>query len=809
MRVALFRCLLAVFLLFVAAPLCAGEGEGVSFEKEVLPVLKTHCFSCHGAEKQEANIRLDTLSTDLLSDRAAAETWHEVLNALNAGEMPPEDAKQLAARSREVLADWVSTAVNEAIEAQRATNGRVVLRRLNRREYQNTMRDLLDLEMDFTRDLPPDAISSSGFRNDGRSLRMSAIHLENYLATARKALGRVIVSGEPPQVFKHEFTTSNVGNWKGNAERHNELGRQQEFLAKIPKDYPDEGDFRVQVKFSADIKKNAGFPLLEVSVGYRPDTQILFREFDLVETSEAGDHVLEFRGRMEDFPLPVRGQGKFPGLVIRLRNRYDDGSPLPKRNAKSKKKDKDKDKKKERLYPAEPHLPTLTIQSVEYEAPVFESWPPARHRRILFDSPLREKDEPAYVREVLQRFMTRAFRRPVTADELKEMSEFFAAARDDFPVFEDAMRETLAMVLIRPAFLYLVEPAGDSKRKVTDWELASRLSYFLWSTMPDEQLRKLAAEGKLRDAKTLQNQVERMLKSPLAWRFVEQFTDQWLKLNVIDSVAVSKEAYPGFDEAMKEEMRAESQHYFAALLRDNKSALQLLTSDFTYLNEPLARHYGVDDVYGREFRRVKLKADQHRGGLLGHAGILLANSTGDDSHAVRRAVWIRDRLLNDPPAPPPADVPSLEEADEEFHRLSIREQLAIHGKREACASCHRDIDPWGIALENFGATGLWRTEIRRKTGRKSITVPVDSQSELPGGVKLTSVEDLKQHLVTRRRDDFARALVARLLTYALGRRLELGDQPALDKLTADWNSDGLGLRNLIQLTVLSDPFQTK
>ncbi|MFT7644337.1 MAG: hypothetical protein ACI9G1_006104 [Pirellulaceae bacterium] len=802
------RALISLTMFFVlvsagvsrAADLNSVPNVVPDFEKDVLPILQSHCVRCHGPQKQESRIRLDTLSTDLINNRAAAENWHEVLNVLNAGEMPPEDEKQLSSDQRATLTKWVSSAIDAAIEAQSKTSGRVVLRRLTRADYQNTMTELLDFEMDYTRDLPPDAVSADGFKNNGLSLRMSAIHLEYYLATARRALDRVIVSGDAPQVFRHEFKEGNVNEWLGNAERFNRLGRQQEFLAKIPTDYPEAGHFLLRVKFNADIKNDTGFPLLEAAVGYRPDTEILFGEFDLVEVTKSGEQTLEFRGRIEDFPLPVRGQGKYPGLVVRLRNRYDDGSPLP--------KSKD-DKARGKIYPEESHLASLTIQSLEFQAPYFEQWPPPRHRHILFDSPLRENDEAAYVTEVLRKFMRRTYRRPVEDDEVKFMLDFYQSIRDEFPTFEEAIRETLAMVLIRPDFLYLLEPAGDEKRTVGEWELASRLSYFLWSTMPDQRLAELAGQGKLREPKTLANEVERMLKDPRSQRFVDQFTEQWLHLNVLDSVAIDKEYYPGFDEKLKREMRAETQQYFAQLLRTNQNALKLLDSDFTMMNEPLAKHYGVEGVYGLNFQRVALKPEQHRGGLLGQASILLSNSTGADSHAVRRAVWIRDRLLNDPPAPPPADVPSLAEANPEFHKLSIREQLEIHRKKEACASCHRNIDPWGIALENFDAVGLWREDVRRKVGNKFELLPVNAKDSLPDGKELSGVDQLKQYLSSERQDGFAKSLVSRLLTYSLGRRLELSDQRAVDDITNKWKSQGFRLRDLVQNVVASEPFQVK
>lgn len=785
---------LLIAFLFVEAVAVAGS----DYEQDVLPVLKTHCVSCHGVQKQQSGIRLDNLSTDLINDRPAAEDWQEVLNVLNSGQMPPDDQPQLTPEQHQKLTAWISGTVRQAIDAGRETSGRVVLRRLNRVEYQNTMFDLLGLEMDYTRDLPPDSVSADGFANDGSALRMSAIQLEYYLDSARRALDHVIVSGATPEVFDYEFTESKIDNWLGNAQRTTRLGRQQEFLCKMTDKYPEVGEFLVRVRLSAELKPDVGYPLLEVSVGYQPDTEILMRDFELIEITAAEEQTLEFRGRIENFPLPVRGQGKFPGLVVRVRNRYTDGSPLPKE-----KTDQQRD------YPDEPHLPTVTVRSVEFHGPVFDQWPPALHRRILFDSEQRQSDEAGYVAKVIRRFMTQAFRRPVLESEVARMVDFHNSIRGEFPTLEETLRETLAMVLIQPDFLYHLEPAGSTKRAIENFELASRLSYFLWSTMPDESLRELAGKGILSEPGVLAGEVDRLLMDPRSNRFVAQFTEQWLHLDYMDRVAVDREYYPAFEDSLKQHMRGETEALFAELIRSDLSAMNLLSSTFVMLNEPMARHYGIAGVSGREFRRVELTGDSHRGGLLGQASILLSNSTGADSHVVRRAVWIRDRLLNDPPSPPPPDTPPLDKANPEFASLSVREQLEIHRKREACASCHRGIDPWGIALENYDAVGNWRNEIRRKVGGGFTTIPVKADDVLPGEHKIDGVESLKQYLTTQRGNEFARSLVIRLATYAAGRRLELTDQVTIDRLTQDFVADGYRVRGLIRNIVTSDLFLTK
>lgn len=790
------------FSLFIFVCLCLANvgqvlGGDIDFHKDIHPLLQTYCFRCHGSDKQEGNLRLDNLSIAILEDRAAAEHWHEVLNAVQKGEMPPLDEPQLTSDELARLTDWLNQSLKMAADAQRTTGGRSILRRLNRTEYQNTMQELLGLEMDYARDLPPDALSADGFQNNGDALQMSSLQLEYYLSTARRALDRVIVQGARPAALDHTFTASNLDDWLGDAQRSNQLGRKQEFLGRIVDAYPDEGDFCVRVQLTATLKPNTGFPLLEVSVGYRPDTEILMREFSLVEITSAEVQTFEFRGRLENFPLPVRGQSKYPGLVIRVRNVYDDKSPLPKEQ---------KDENGKRVYPNEEHLPTLTIQSVEFQGNAYKEWPPPRHQQILFDPQGKNKEDLNYVSEVIKRFMTRAFRRPVGDDEVARLVAFYQSIRPEFPSFEETMRETLAMVLIQPDFLFLIEPAGDEKRELNEHELASRLSYFLWSSLPDENLMRLANEGKLRES--LPQELERMLNDSRAERFTQQFTDQWLKLNLVANVAVNANRYPGVDASLKEEMCNETRQLFGTILKENLSIHQLLSGDFTMLNEPLAKHYGIGNVFGRSFRRVPVPADSHRGSLLSHASILLNNSTGSESHPIRRAVFIRDRLLNDPPPPPPPNVPTLEQAAPEFHQLSIRKQLEIHRTNEACNQCHKNLDPWGLALENLDPVGRWRTETTNATANDKVHV-VDSTVQLPDGTAIQGVQGLKSYLTQEKRDDFAKALVTRMLSYALGRYVDFADQAAIDQILTQSKPDSYRLRDLVRHIVMSEPFQTK
>ena len=456
----------------------------IDFESQVRPVLAEHCFKCHGEKKQKGKLRLDTLAADLLSDRAAAERWHDVRDALNLGEMPPEKEPELKREERRVLVSWIEQEIAVLLKARKNTDGRVVLRRLNKVEYQNTMRDLLGIDTDYARNLPPEGLSEDGFRNNGATLQMSDLQLEFYLEAARDGLRKTIVSGPEPRVFRHEFNKTVKDKNRGS----NILDQDQQFIVKLM-EYPANGEVIIRAKVRATMVKGRGYPQLRVAIGYRADVQAPRGFMDPVDVKSEEWQMFEFRGRMENFPLPSKTQSKFPGLLIWLDNAYAEGRDKPLKARGKGKKQKD-NKGRARTYPQ------IEIASMEFMGPVFEHWPPEQHTRILFPSKLR-RDEGTYAGSVLEVFMSRAFRRPVSQEEVEPYRKFFQLVRKSSSSFEEAIRETLAMVLVSPDFLYLVEPSGDSKRRISDWELASRLSYFLWSTMPDQRLFQLARKGTL------------------------------------------------------------------------------------------------------------------------------------------------------------------------------------------------------------------------------------------------------------------------------------------------------------------------
>jgi hypothetical protein len=808
--------------------------------------LKRLCVGCHGAKDPKGHLRIDTLDADVVSGDDS-ETWQDVLDRVNLGEMPPPKAKQPTKAERRLLVQWLTEGLRKAAAAKRYAGGRVVMRRLTRYEYQNTMRDLLGVDLNYAAELPPEPLSPDGFLNNGASLEMSPSQIEACLRAARLGLSEAIVSGEQPTVERYRKEVTDVGRMPNKAVAGHKPANP-EFILGIDK-FPRRGEFQIRIRAGAIIPEGHNFPRLRLSLGCLPGIVHVPRkivgEVD-VRASVEEPETFTFRGRMEDFPQPGDvpfGNVDFDGMIALIDFLNADGQelryanrryavPVPKKKPVKKKPVKKGAAEQQPMasYPAAPPLPEdarldIVIESVEFESPVITTWPPLGHSQILFPKDAAQgsqADEATYARDVLKRFMPRAFRRPVSDAELEATAAFFDAVRAESPDFEDAMRETLASVLVSPHFLYIVETRDDAKtlkddagQKLNDFELASRLSYFLWSSMPDERLSDLAQEGVLHQPATLEQEVRRMLRDERSAEFLTRFADQWFDLEALDRVAVNPEFYPNFDNSLKPHMAEQAREFLAEIVRSDSSCLNLLDSDWTMLNRPLAKHYGIAGPRSSRFERVTLRSEDRRGGLLGQGAFLLSNSNGETAHPIKRAVWILDRLLDSPPAPPPPDVPELDAESPDLAGLSLKQQLAAHRDKEACGNCHRGIDPWGVPLENFNAIGLWQDKsavrLDQKTkGRQKIgSVPVDASSVLPDGTRINGLDDLKDYLKNNRRKLFARSVVNRLTAYALGRSLDPGDRQSTDQLTTVFIESDFRLNQLIVDLVRSDSFLTK
>lgn len=757
-----------------------GEAEGNdSFPGTVEPVLKALCYDCHGPDKQKGDIRLDSLP----QEHTHAETWHDALDQLNRGEMPPSKAKQPSQAELTILTDWLNGFLREAAEAKRAEGGRIESRRLTRYEYANTMRDLLGIEFDFAKELPPEPASPDGFLNNGLTLEMSPSQIETHLKIARRALD--IAIPDPSAAKSKPIRFSQTETALGNMPNRKDGGHapvQPEYILDVPQ-FPREGKFRVTITAKLANPEGADFPGMIVSMGHVPGIiHVPRKTIGEVEMTSEEPETFTFTGRMEDFPqmgpIPF-GRSGFKGQIVMIDFIDADGKPL--RYPDHQYAVKPTPPKKGQKAPPKPPAPRPFGSRFEIDILESEFVGPIPDRSIL-----RGNDPETEIKT----FATRAFRRPVTEDELKPYLTLFSSLhREEKQSFVEAIRETFAAILVSPNFLYRVEGAGPGKSG--DYALASRLSYLLWATMPDEPLLKKAKAGELHHPDTLAREVDRMMRDPRSKEFVSRFTDQWLGLDGLDRVAVDPNTFPDFKESLKHDFRGEVHAVMSEILHHDLTMLELLDSDWSMMNRDLAKHYQIPGPRSSRFERVVLPADSDRGGLLGHGAFHLTGSNGDESHPIKRAVWILDRLLDAPPASPPPDTPELDADNPDFSKLTLKEQLEAHREKESCNNCHRNIDPWGLALENFDPLGQWR--------------PSDSSSTmLPNGSEITGIEGLKQYLLANRRSWFARSVVRRLMAYTYGRSLDVGDHESVESLTGNFEQGGYRLRPLLIELICAD-----
>lgn len=589
------------------------------------------------------------------------------------------------------------------------------------------------------------------------------------------------------------------------------------------RDFPRQGEIEFEIAAAAIAGEDGRMPRLLVELGHwasgesKPRTAILDVE---VKANPERPEVFTVRTRMDDIPLPPALNARVPELWILIWNKSPTFVDLPRGEGK---------KLLVSVSEKRADEPKLLVDYVKFRGPALDGWPPPHHKSILFDNDgLSESD---YVREVLRRFMTRAYRRPANDAEVEQALSLYEKLRPEHDSLEATMRKVLATVLCSPKFLYLAEPiesAGSKpvRRNLSDYELATRLSYFLWCSMPDETLFDLAEQGQLHLPQVLAEQVSRMLSDPKSSRFVDAFVDQWLKLDGLVQVAVNPEYYPDWNEVLKDDMRSETINFVENALRENHSCDELITGGYTMLNERLANHYEIPGVFGNHFRRVELKPKYKRGsGMLGHASMLLANSNGEHSHPIKRGVWILDRLLDNPPPDPPPGVPDLQQDNPDTASLSLAKQLELHRADVSCANCHAKIDPWGIALERYDAVGRWRQLVRtrevttlesnaKKTNKKAARPKwgnqvADARAVLSDGTKIKGIGGLEKVLSHSHQEQLAGGLSTRMMAYALGRSLDVSDGPDMDALMQEWTSKQYRLKDLVLAIVGSEPFQTK
>lgn len=806
------------------------------FQESIGPILKKNCLACHGPEKSEGRLRVDQLNPDLLTG-PDVERWREVFNALSKSEMPPEDATdyKLADADRGRIVDWLSNELNTASVVRRNSQTHSSFRRLTKYEYNYVLQDLLGLPYSLANTLPPETASEDGFKNSSELLQMSVMQFESYREIGLKALKRATVIGERPQPVTYFISmqeelaktpppkdeAQETDKKKKNARRprnqmqllNRETGdsvpytpgkamprtdvpptapagsgvvvvvpRSNELKYDLDRFLPDEGDMRVRIRAGRSTMNPDEYASLRLTFSAHTSNNANFsqvvsdRDF-LVTASADNPQFVDF-----DIPLGDIQRNPFRKLTTTFPRRDEFLHITNFSNARG----------------GEEPLAVL-IETIEITAPFYEQWPPKSHTDIFFDSP-NKSDEQLYGREVLNRFLRRVWRRPVTSQEIDQFMDLFAKYRLGFSTFEEAMVEVLATALATPEFLYLTQRATTDEAtpsaKISELELASRLAVFLWSSLPDDELLQLAEQGKLRNKEVLTAQVKRMLADPRGQRFSQNFVEQWLGLDRMNSVT-----HVAADDPLRAAMLEEPVAYFEEVLQHNHSVMDFIHSDYAVVNERLANHYGIPKVYGPHFRKVEITPQTNRGGLLTSSVIMTMNSDGKDSHPLKRGVWMLKRVLDDPPPPPPPNVPEVDLTDPEILKMTLKERIINHRSKPACISCHAKIDPWGIAFENYDALGAFRTHVKN--------VPVDASSELFNHQTLAGMDGLKRYIFTDRQDQFARAIVHKLTAYALGRPLSFGDRAAIDDLTRQFRQREDKLEDLIHLIVSSDLFNSK
>ena len=755
-------CLLLTLVLAYRPAPAVSAPTSFAFEKEGVAFLQKHCVSCHNDKVKRADVQLHgfTAAESIAKNR---KLFQSVLDVVRKGEMPPATKPRPAQAEIEVFTEGLSRAFAEADKNAKPDPGRVVIRRLNRAEYNNTVRDLVGVDFAPAEDFPSDDVGH-GFDNIGDVLTLPPVLMERYLAAAESIMARAIVANPPKPPVRAQ------------AGRYLEPATAKEYRFRpidpkahhlhTPFKLGLDGDYVFRFRGHATLTDKEPVKLAVVLADKTLQT------FE-VSAPKGKEVILETK-----ITLPV-GEHRF---FVKILN------PAGGESGRN-----------------------FHAEWFELRGPADTR--PASQRQLLACD--KSKPEDARLRVILSRFASRAYRRPATAVEVDRLVKLAQQAREAKEPFETAASLAMQAVLVSPKFLFRVEnePADDKPYAVDEYSLASRLSYFLWSSMPDQELFDLAAKKQL--SANLEAQVRRMLKDPKAAALTDNFAMQWLQLSRLKQHAPDAKLFPKFDESLKGAMVTETELFFKEIIREDRGILTLLDADFTYLTGPLAGHYGIKDTMGNAWGekkprpggkdvpwegwvRVSLPKDHARGGLLTQASVLTVTSNPTRTSPVKRGKWVLEQILGTPPPPPPPDVPELAESDKAELTGSLRQRMEQHRKNPACANCHAKMDPMGFAFENFDAVGKYRWQ----DGKFNI----DSSGELPGGKKFNGPAELKKILLEKK-ELFAACLAEKMLTYALGRGLEYYDRPVVDRVVAETMKGEGRFSALVTEIVKSYPFR--
>jgi hypothetical protein len=750
-------------------------------------LLDTYCVTCHNSKTETGGVALD--SHDPEHPGEDPELWERVVRKLRAGTMPPQGVRRPDPPALAAFITHLESQLDRRAAA--APNpGRPVLRRLNRAEYANAIRDLLALDVDVAALLPPDD-SGYGFDNIGDVLTVTPALLDRYLVAADRISSLAVgdaETGPGAEIYRARHDLSQDQHIEGLP-----LGTNGGMLVRHT--FPVDGEYLIQVKlFRSNIESVRGLEIknqLEILLdGERVHVASVGGDEDFAAAVEnptvAGDAVdarLQARVTVQAGPRHVgvtfvqkRGEGT-RRLQPFLRSSADTFDST-----------------------GRPHVERLTITGPFKPGGAGDT--PAR-KRIFVCRPGSASAEDACARRILGTLARRAYRRTVTPDEVDGLMAFYASGRRKGS-FDTGIQMALRRMLASPKFVLRPERARDGSAPGTAYpvageELASRLSFFLWSSIPDDELLTVGGAGRLTDRTVLVRQVRRMLADPKADALVENFAGQWLQLRNLRRVVPNSNEFPDFDDNLRQSLRREAELFFESIIREDRSLLDLLTADYTFVNERLAKHYKIPNIYGSHFRRVTL-TDDARHGLLGKGAVLTVTSHVDRTSPVVRGKWLLENILGTPPPPPPAVVPPLPETQPGEKPRTMRAQMEVHRQNPACASCHKLMDPLGFALENFDAVGAWRTV---DAGN-----PIDASGQLADGTKVDGVVTLRQALVSRA-DVFVQTFVEKLLTYALGRGLTADDMPVVRAIVRQAAANNYRLSTIVLGVVTSAPFQMR
>ncbi|HEX5227243.1 MAG TPA: DUF1592 domain-containing protein [Bryobacteraceae bacterium] len=753
-------------------------------------VLDKYCVVCHNDRAKTGGLSLQKVDT---ADVAAhAETWEMVIRKLSVGAMPPQGMPKPTDPERKSLVSYLETSLDKAYAAN-PTPGHATLHRLNRTEYSNAVRDLLSLDVDASTLLPPDD-ESYGFDNNADVLGVSPVLLEQYVSASRKVSRLAIgdpTQGAVAQTFRARPDLSQDKRVEGLP-----LGTRGGLLVHY--NFPLDGKYSIKVvlaRNTVDVIRGLeeahqieilvdGARVFLASVGGTSDTEAL------VKNPAEARMMIESRLQAK---VPVKAGPRTVAVTFVQKDAAEDDYILEPFIRTT-------------LDPVNeaglPHVDEMVI-SGPYNATGPGDTP--SRRKIFTCKPANASEEVGCAKKVLTTLARDAYRRPVTPDDVETLLSFYQAGRNQGGNFDAGIERALRLILSSPDFIFRFERdpvtvAAGSAYRINDLELASRLSFFLWSSIPDDELINIAAAGKLSDPVTLKQQVRRMLSDPRAQALSTNFAAQWLYLRNLKNFAPDPNDFPDFDDNLRQDMQTETEMFFASIVNEDRNVLDLLNADYTFVNERLAEHYGIRNVYGPRFRRVTLTDDARRG-LLGQGSVLTVTSIATRTSPVLRGKWILTNILGTPPPAPPPNVPALKENNEGGKIMSVRERLEQHRKNEPCASCHKIMDPLGFALENFDAIGQWRS-------RSEDGAPIDASGVLLDGSKVNGPATLRAALMSRP-NVFVRTLTEKLMTYAIGRGVDYEDMPSIRSIIGHAAADNYRFSDLVMGIVNSPEFRMK